>query len=108
MQEGPLYPIELRLNLYEIYVQQDESANAKGAAAAAFQQHPALQVPDWSRPELLRLRAAIEAASGDLRHANRDLKEALALIADNVNALMNFGMLQWKLGQKDAARDYIP
>ncbi len=41
VQEGPLYPIELRLNLYEIYVRQGDDANAKQqlqAAAAAIQQ----------------------------------------------------------------------
>ena len=64
-------------------------------------------MPDSSRPEMLRLRAAVEAASGDLDAANRDLKEASALTPGNVNALMNFGTLQWKLGQKDAARAYI-
>src|SRR5581483_7798991 len=64
-----------------------------------------VQVPDPERPEMLRLRAAIESASGDMDAANRDLKEALALAPTNVNSLMNFGMLQWKLGQKDAAHD---
>src|SRR5579864_5418595 len=57
------------------------------------------------RPEMLRLRAAVESASGDLDAANRDLKEALALAPNNVNSLMNFGTLLWKLGQKDAARE---
>jgi len=103
--EGPLYPIELRLNLYEVYVRQDDSTKAKEelqSATAAIRQ---VQVPDSARPEMLRLRAAVESASGDLDGANRDLKEALALSPGNVNSLMNFGMLQWKLGQKDAARD---
>ena len=103
--EGPLYPIELRLNLYEVYVRQDDTAKANQqlqAAATAIQQ---VRVPDSSRPEMLRLRAAVESASGDLDAANRDLKEALALAPTNVNSLMNFGTLQWKLGQKDAARD---
>ncbi|HTS04055.1 MAG TPA: tetratricopeptide repeat protein [Candidatus Eisenbacteria bacterium] len=104
-QEGPLYPIELRLNLYEVYVREDNDAEAKQqlqAASAAIQN---LQVPDPQRPELLRLRGAVEAASGNYDAANRDLKEALALAPTNVNSLMNFGMLQWKIGQKDAARD---
>ncbi len=105
VQEGPLYPIELRLNLYEVYVRQEDDANAKQqlqAAAGAIQQ---AQVADASRPELLRLRAAVESASGDLDAANRDLKEALALSPTNVSSLMNLGTLQWKMGQKDAARD---
>ena len=102
--EGPLYPIELRLNLYEVYTRQDDTANANQqlqAAGAAIRQ---VQVPDQQRPEMLRLRAAVESASGDLDAANKDLKEALALAPTNVNSLMNFGTLQWKLGQKDAAR----
>ena len=104
VQEGPLYPIELRLNLYEVYIRQDNDADAKQqlqAAATAIQQ---LQVADAQRPEMLRLRAAVETASGNLDAANRDLHEALALAPGNVNSLMNFGTLQWKMGQKDAAR----
>ncbi len=54
---------------------------------------------------MLRLRAAVESASGDLDAANRDLKEALALAPGNMNSLMNYGTLMWKLGQKDAARE---
>lgn len=105
LQEGPLFPLELRLNLYEVYVRQDDDADASQqlqAASSAIQQ---VQVPDAQRPEMLRLRAAVESASGNLDAANRDLKEALVLAPSNVNSLMNFGMLQWKLGQKDAARD---
>jgi tetratricopeptide (TPR) repeat protein len=104
VQEGPLYPIELRLNLYETYVRLDDEANAKQqlqAATAAIQQ---VQVQDSERSEMLRLRATVESASGNLDAANRDLKEALALSPGNVNSLMNFGTLQWKMGEKDDAR----
>ncbi len=104
-QEGPLYPIELRLNLYEINVRQDDAAGAKqqlDAATAALQQ---IQVADSARPEMLRLRAVVESAAGNFDAANRDLKEALALAPGNVNSLMNLGSLLWKMGQKDAARD---
>ena len=52
-----------------------QSSNLQ-AAAAAIQQ---VQVPESARPEMLRLRAVVESASGDLDAANRDLKEALAL-----------------------------
>lgn len=104
-QEGPLYPIELRLNLYEVYVREDDNASAAQQLRAASAEIQQVQVPDSERPEMLRLRAAVEAVSGNLEAANRDLKEALALAPTNVNSLMNFGMLQWKIGQKDAARD---
>jgi tetratricopeptide (TPR) repeat protein len=102
--EGPLYPIELRLNLYETYVREDDDRDAKAqleAASAAVQQ---VKVSDRERPEMLRLRAAVESASGNLDAANRDLQEALALAPNNLNSLMNLGTLLWKLGQKDAAR----
>src|SRR5262249_14167144 len=48
-QEGALYPVELRLNLYEVYVRQENDADAKQmlqAAAAAIQN---VQVPDPQR-----------------------------------------------------------
>lgn len=103
--EGPLYPIELRLNLYEIDLRQDDAADAKrqlDSASAAIHQ---VNVPASSRPEMLRLRAAIEAGSGNLDAANKDLQEALALAPSNMNSLLNYGSLQWKLGQKDEAQN---
>ncbi len=103
--EGPLYPIELRLNLYETYVREEDDEHAKEqlrAASAAIQQ---VKVADEQRPEMLRLRAAVESASGNLEAANRDLKDALSLAPGNVNSLMNFGTLLWKMGQKAQARD---
>ncbi len=105
VQEGPLYPIELRLNLYEIDVRQDDSTRAQRelrTAAASLQQ---IQVSEQARPEMLRLRAVVESASGDFEAANRDLKEALSLAPGNVNSLVNLGSLLWKMGQKDAARE---
>jgi len=54
---------------------------------------------------MLRLRAAIESAAGNLDAANADLKEALTLAPSNVNSLLNYGNLEWKLGQKDTARE---
>ena len=103
--EGPLYPVELRLSLYELHDRQDDSTAANqelDAAAAALSQ---LQASQFDRPEMLRLRAVVETAQGKLDAANRDLKEALSLAPSNVNSLMNYGTLQWKLGQKDAARE---
>jgi tetratricopeptide (TPR) repeat protein len=103
--EGPLYPIELRLNLYELNIRQEDQAEAKRQLDAAAAEVNRVQVQDSSRPEWLRLRAAIEMASGNLDVANKDLQEALALAPGNLNSLLNYGSLQWKLGQKDAARD---
>jgi tetratricopeptide (TPR) repeat protein len=103
--EGPLYPIELRLNLYELDLRQEDAAAAKQQLASALTELGQANVPPTSRPEMLRLRAAIEAGSGNLEAANKDLQEALSLAPSNVNSLLNYGNLQWKLGQKDGAQD---
>jgi tetratricopeptide (TPR) repeat protein len=101
--EGPLYPVELRLNLYEVDLRLDDSAAAQAELGSAKAILAQVENQGASRTEMLRLRAVVESASGDLESANRDLKEALALAPDNVNSLMNYGSLLWKLGQKQAA-----
>jgi tetratricopeptide (TPR) repeat protein len=101
--EGPLFPIELRLNLYELKLRQDDEAGAKQQLDAALGQINQVTVPESSRPEMLRLRAAIEAGLGNMDAANKDLRDALALAPTNVNSLLNYASLQWKLGQKEAA-----
>ena len=103
--EGPLYPIELRLDLYELAERQGNQAEAKQYLDAAAAEINQVQVAESARPEMLRLRAAIEAASGNLDAANKDLKEALALAPSSVSSLLSYGNLQWKIGQKDAARE---
>ncbi len=103
--EGPLYPIGLRLNLYALDVRQDDEAAAKQQLDAAFAEIGKVNVPSSSQPELLRLRAAVEAGMGNTDAANKDLRAALALAPGNINSLLNYASLQWKIGQKDAARD---
>jgi tetratricopeptide (TPR) repeat protein len=102
--EGPLYSVQLRLNLYELEQQSGDEAAAKGQLDLASAQLARVQVPTASRPEFLRLRAAIEAQLGNLDAADKDLKEALALAPGNMNSLLNYGTLLSKLGQKEAAR----
>ena len=101
--EGPLFPIELRLNLYELKLRQDDDAGAKQQLDAAMGEISQVTVPESSRPEMLRLRAGIEAGLGNMDAANKDLRDALALAPTNVNSLLNYASLQWKLGQKEAA-----
>jgi tetratricopeptide (TPR) repeat protein len=102
--EGVLYPIELRLNLYELDERQEDPAGARQQLDRAMSEITQVNVPPGSRSEMLRLRAAIESGSGNLDAANQDLQEALTLAPANVNSLLNYGNLQWKLGQKDAAQ----
>ena len=101
--EGPLYPIELRVNLYEADLQQGDDNAAKKELETAWNQIGQVNVEPSSRPEMLRLRAAIEAGFGNNDAANKDLQEALSLTPNNVNSLLNYAGLQWKLGQNDAA-----
>jgi len=103
--EGPLYPIQLRLNLYELFQQMGNNAEARQQLSLASDEIQRAQVPDASKPEFLRLRAAVESSSGNLEAADKDLKEALSLAPSNINFLLNYGTLLWKLGQKDAARN---
>jgi len=105
VQEGALYPIELRLNLYELDLRQDDEAGARQQLDSAFALINRVNVPASSRPEMLRLRAAVEAGLGNTDAANKDLQEALSLAPSNVNSLLNYGSLQWKIGQKDGAQD---
>lgn len=101
--EGALYPIEVRLNLYELAQRQDNQQQARQQLEAAAAEINHVNASESARPEMLRLRAAIEAASGNLDAADKDLKEALALAPSSVSSLLSYGNLQWKLGQKDAA-----
>ncbi len=101
--EGPLYPIELHLNLYQAELQQGDEDSAKKQLEVAQTEIGEVNVQPAERPETLRLRAAIEAGSGNTDAANKDLQEALSLTPNNVNSLLNYASLQWKLGEKDAA-----
>ena len=102
--EGPLYPIEVRLNLYELDLQQDDQEDAAKQLREARQEIQGAQVSPEAQPELLRLRAAVEAASGNVDAATNDLKQALSLAPTNVNVLLNYGSLKWKMKQQDAAQ----
>jgi len=104
-EEGPLYSLQLRLNLYDIYQQAGNPGEAGKQLDLAASEIQQVQVSDAARPEFLRLRAAIESASGNLAAADKDLQEALVLAPSNVNSLLNYGNLLWKFGQKDAARN---
>ena len=101
--EGPLYPVQLRMNLYELYEQNDNATKAKQQLSRASAELEQARVSGQANPEFLRLRAAIASASGDLEAAHRDLQEALSAAPSNVNIMLNYGNLLWKMGRKDEA-----
>src|SRR5439155_3222115 len=51
----------------------------------------------------LRLRALIETGFNDPAAAERDLKEAMSLAPRNVNIVLNYGNLLWKIGREQDA-----
>jgi tetratricopeptide (TPR) repeat protein len=103
--EGPLYPVELRLNLYELYQQNGDEAGSREQLDLANTALEQAQVPETSKAEFLRLRAAVEVASGNTAAADEDLKQALALAPGNLNSMVNYASLLEKIGQRDAARN---
>ena len=101
--EGVLYPISLRVDLYEVYREKDDAANAERVANAARHEIGALNIEGNDRPEFLRLRAATEIAAGDMRSAEQDLTEALQAQPNNSVLLLNYAHLLWKTNRRDAA-----
>jgi tetratricopeptide (TPR) repeat protein len=103
-QEGPLYPVSLRLSLSEIYrrVQQPDAANkALADARDALNRIPGTD--QASQPDYLRLRALIESGFNDTAAAERDLKQAMSLAPKNVNIALNYANLLWKIGREQDA-----
>lgn len=101
--EGPLYPLQLRLNLYELYRQTNNESAAKQEIDQASAQIATVQPTPQTQPEYLRLRAAIKVASGDLQGANQDLQQAMALAPNDANSILNYADLMWQMGQKETA-----
>jgi len=102
--EGTLYPIQLRLELHDLYDRSGDKPRAKEQLDLAASEIQAPQATEAPRTEFLRLRGAIETASGDLTAADRDLKEALSLAPSSVTVMLNYAVVLWKLGRQDAAR----
>ncbi len=101
--EGPLYGIQLHMDLSELYrVQQDHSAATNQLEIARIQiskvneQGPA-------RAPFLRLRAQIKLASGDFDGALADVKDALLISAHDPSGLQLSGDVLMKLGRPDEA-----
>ena len=102
--EGVLFPIQLRLNLAELYRQQGDIDSAKRVVADAEQQMTSLNLQGPERAEFLRVRAGIKVAGEDYTGAEADLKEALTLDPDNTNISLQYANLLWKLKRKEEAQ----
>jgi tetratricopeptide (TPR) repeat protein len=102
--EGELYPVQLRLNLADLYREQGDDANAKQQIALAEQEVNKLQIEGPARAEFLRVRASIKLSANDIAGAEKDLKEALQLDAKNDNVILQYANLLWRSKRKDEAR----
>jgi tetratricopeptide (TPR) repeat protein len=101
--EGPLYGIQLHIYLTELYQSLGDSRASQRHLEIAQAQIGALDDHGSSRPQFLRLRAVIKMNGGDLEGAGSDLKESLAIHAQDPNSLQLDGDLLAKLGRTDDA-----
>ena len=102
--EGMLFPIQLRLNLAELYRDMGDTAGARDQMQLAEAEMSKLQVEGTAKAEFLRVRAAIRVAGDDYAGAESDLKQALQLDPDNANVTLQYANLLWKMKKKDEAR----
>jgi len=101
--EGPTYGIQLHMNLTELYQSLGDASAAHDHLQIAQAQIGALDDHRPGRAQFLRLRALIEINTGDLDGAGTDMKEALAINAQDVNSLQLDGDLFVKLGRSEEA-----
>ena len=101
--EGPLYGIQLHMNLVELYKSlKDDNASHQQLEIAQTQIN-AMDDRGLSRPQFLRLRALVKLNTGDLDGAGKDINEALAINSQDPNSLQLSGDLLAKLGRPDDA-----
>ena len=102
--EGQLYPIQLRLNLSELYRDAGDDMNARRQVAVAEQMMDQLHIEGTARAEFLRVRAAIKTAGQDYPGAESDLQQAQKLDPENLNITLQYAALLWKMDRKKEAR----
>ena len=102
--EGQLYPIQLRLNLAELYRQSGNDQAAHQQIATAEREINKLDVQGPAKAEFLRVRASLKTSDNDLKGAEEDLLEARKLDPGNMNIELQYGNLLWKQGRKDESR----
>ena len=101
--EGPLYGIQLHVNLAELYKSLQDENSSRDQLQIARSQIDAIDERGPNRSEFLRLRAMIKMYGGDLDGANADVKEALELRPKDQNNLQLSGDLLVKMGRPEDA-----
>jgi tetratricopeptide (TPR) repeat protein len=101
--EGPLYGIQLHLNLVELYKGLQDDAAFRSQLQTTQAEIGELDSRGSDRSEFLRLRAMIKMYAGDLDGAGKDVAEALALRPKDLDNLQLSGDVLVKLGRPDEA-----
>jgi tetratricopeptide (TPR) repeat protein len=101
--EGPLYGIQLHMDLQSLYHGLGQDDEAQKQLQIAETQIGALNEQGADRASFLRLRALIEMNAGQNDQALNDMKESLALNAHDPNSLQLDGDVLMKLGRTQDA-----
>ncbi|MGA8089436.1 MAG: tetratricopeptide repeat protein [Terracidiphilus sp.] len=101
--EGPLYGIQLHMDLSELYRAQRDDAAARHEVEIAQEKIGKIDDQGPSRAPFLRLRAQIKLGLGNFNGALADVKEALGIDANNPNGLQLNGDVLMKLGRTEEA-----
>ena len=101
--EGPLYGIQLHMNLVQLYQRLSDEPSSKSHLSTAQSEINRLNIAGRGREEFLRLRAMIKLAGGDTNSALQDVHDALALNPKDPNALQLNGDLLVKMGRPQEA-----
>jgi tetratricopeptide (TPR) repeat protein len=101
--EGPLYGIQLHMDLEQLYRSMHDDSAALRQLKTAQTQINALAESSFGGGQFLRLRALIRMSSGDLEGAIADVKGALALNSHDRDDLQLDGDILMKLGRTDDA-----
>ena len=97
--EGPLYPIELHMDLVSMYHGLNQPQAEQEQLQIAQKQIAALNEQGPDRPAFLRLRAMIEMDSDQPEQALNDMKESLALRPHDPASLLLNGDVLMKMGR---------
>jgi tetratricopeptide (TPR) repeat protein len=103
--EGPLYGIQLHIDLLELYTADRNPGAAAEQLKTAQEQIDGLNEQGPGRAPFLRLRALIKMHAGNLDGALSDVKDALAINAADPNGLQLNGDILMKLGRTEDAID---
>ncbi len=101
--EGPLYPIQLHMNLVALYSSLDEPEQSQKQLQIAKVQVDALDEHGSDRAAFLRLRGLIKMDLNDFNSALKDMDEAIAIQPRDPNSLQLEGDLLMKMGRTNDA-----